>query len=50
MIANQRQYKITLAEIAKFEAALKDLVTSEKAHAMHPKRRKMYEGGVSKPD
>ena len=44
MIANQRQYKITLAQIAKFVAALKDLETSEKAREMHPKRRKMYEG------
>jgi hypothetical protein len=46
MITNQRQYKITLAQVERFEKALRDLAISEEAQAMHPVKRKMHEDAL----
>ena len=42
MIQNQRQYKITLSWIEKFEKSAQEIATSEKAEQMHPVDRKLY--------
>lgn len=46
MILNQRQYKITRAQIEKFEQELTSFLASTDAAKMHPVERKLHEDAL----
>jgi ribosome-binding protein aMBF1 (putative translation factor) len=46
MIQNQRQYKITLSWIEKFEKAVEEVDQSEKIKDLHPKLQQAHKDGL----